>query len=209
MAAIDNDIEKYLDIYKDSFNRKKKPRLPKQLNSMEDTYARLSALYILAVKSGNHDCRLDDNTTSRIQQVASWLHDSPKHGLILRGTLGNGKTTMLKAVSTMLEYGVVRVNAKAVYDAFKKTEMPEYFSGTLLFLDDLGAEPERCNIYGVDYHPLSDIILYRYDNNLTTVIATNLSFDEIRSRYGDRVYDRLIEMYDAIEYDAPSYRGIV
>lgn len=208
MEIIAESISRYMDFYKETCSKKRKPRLPVQLSCKDDTVARLSALYALAVEDMEHECNFDENTTDRIDQVASWLHDSPKHGLLLRGTLGNGKTTMLKAVSSLFGCRATRVNAKRVYDMFRRTESAEYYPETLLLIDDLGAEPERCMIYGVEYHPLSDIMLYRYEHNLTTVIATNLSFDEIRARYGDRVYDRMIETFDAIMYDTPSYRGV-
>lgn len=198
-----------MEHYKGSFQVNGKPRLPKRLVSKEDTELRLHAIYSLAVKARGHECLSDKNTVTKIKQVASWLHDIQLRGLLLRGTPGNGKTTMLNALDVLFENNARRVGSRSIYEVFRRGESMEFVRDRCLLIDDLGAEPERCSVYGIDYHPLSDVIIFRYEHNLTTVIATNLSNEELRSRYGDRVYDRMIEMFYSIEYDDPSYRGIV
>ena len=77
----------------------------------------------------------------------------------------------------------------------------------MLLIDDLGTEPERCLVYGEERHPMTDVILERYQDNLTTIIASNLTLDNIKDRYGARVHDRMKEMYAGIRYDGESYRG--
>lgn len=207
---VSNEIrDEYVELYKDSYTKNRRERLPRKLISKEDTIYRLSALYSLAVQSRGCKFVHDDNTKSKVVHVTNWLHDSERRGLLLCGTLGNGKTTMMRAIETLVGYKAMMVVAKDVYDDFRSAEAPRYFQDRLLLIDDLGAEPERCNVFGVDYHPLSDVLLYRYRKNLTTIVATNLTMDELKSRYGDRVYDRILEMFIAIEYDAPSYRGRV
>ena len=203
------NVDAYIEMYKDSYINKKRERLPKTLISKEDTKCRLYALYILAVQSRGGVCINDENTMSKIDKVTEWLHSSDRRGLFLCGNIGNGKTTMIRAIGAMFRYKAVTVEAEEIYYNFRNTERPYYYPDNLLLIDDLGAEPERCNVFGVDYHPLSDLLLNRYARNLTTVIATNLTYEEFKSRYGDRVYDRLLEMFIALEYDAPSYRGRV
>lgn len=73
----------------------------------------------------------------------------------------------------------------------------------ILLLDDLGCEPENCIIYGTSYHPISEIIYHRYRNQLTTILTTNLTDNELASRYGPRIMDRLEESYEFIAYTNP------
>ena len=48
--------------------------------------------------------------------------------------------------------------------------------------------------------------MIRYKYNLPTVIATNCTFEQLGERYGDRLQDRMKEMYAMISYKEPSYR---
>jgi DNA replication protein DnaC len=61
-------------------------------------------------------------------------------------------------------------------------------------------------VYGENRYPLESVIVRRYRNLLTTIIASNLTLDQIEHRYGTRMFDRLMEMYDRIVYRGPSYR---
>ena len=46
----------------------------------------------------------------------------------------------------------------------------------------------------------------RYDRNLVTVFTTNLNWEEICDRYGNRVSDRLSN-YHRLMYEHYSFRG--
>lgn len=81
-----------------------------------------------------------------------------------------------------------------------------YWNEPLLLIDDLGIEPARCLIYGEEYYPISRLLLHRYDKQLTTIIATNLSIEEIQDRYGDRIVDRMNETFNVLVYCNKSYR---
>ena len=51
------------------------------------------------------------------------------------------------------------------------------------------------------------MLYYRYDNQLFTIITSNLIGDEdIEKRYGERIADRFIEMFDLIGFENKSYR---
>ena len=57
----------------------------------------------------------------------------------------------------------------------------------LLVIDDMGAE------YGTDWvvNKVDSIITHRYNELLPTIITTNLTKEEMKGRYMERVYDRL------------------
>ena len=52
--------------------------------------------------------------------------------------------------------------------------------------------------YGNEYTPVSDILAYRYEARLPTIMTTNIANVEIRPKYGDRIAARMNEMFDII-----------
>lgn len=86
-------------------------------------------------------------------------------------------------------------------EGFKKI-----MTAPLLVIDDLGIEPPKVLIFGTERTPLIDIIHYRYDKKMPTIITTNLDEKGIATLYGDRVEDRLKEMCNKIEFMGKSYR---
>ncbi len=58
-------------------------------------------------------------------------------------------------------------------------------------------------LYG---NPTTDMLTMRYDRLLFTIITTNLTPQEIREKYGDRIADRLNEMMVKIVFENPTYR---
>ena len=71
---------------------------------------------------------------------------------------------------------------------------------------ELGSEPERCQSYGTDYTPVQNLISYRYDRKLPTIVTTNLADDKILDRYGPRMMDRINEMFSILRFKGDSYR---
>ena len=77
----------------------------------------------------------------------------------------------------------------------------------LLCIDDVGTEPASLKVWGNEVSPLVDLLYHRYDRQLFTIITSNLEGDEdIAKRYGVRVADRFVEMFDLIGFDNSSYR---
>lgn len=199
-------IERYKALYSESLPYSSTDRLPMKLGTIEETTARLTAIYQLEVESRGISFIQDDFTAKSIACVAKWLHYSKQRGLLLYGRLGNGKTTMLRSIARLFHGRSFLLNSNTIYEHEKENSLVRS-QHKLLLIDDLGTEPERCLVYGEERHPITDIILERYQDNLTTIIATNLSFDDIKGRYGARVLDRLIEMYAGLFYNGDSYRG--
>ena len=84
----------------------------------------------------------------------------------------------------------------------------------VLGIDDIGDEEVTVKNYGTNKNPVIDILLYRYDMMKVTILTTNLSMDSpdktniltIRKTYGERIYDRMCEMYDRIVFNFKSFR---
>lgn len=51
-----------------------------------------------------------------------------------------------------------------------------------------------------------ELLMRRYDRQLFTMVTTNLTPQEIRAKYGDRIADRLNEMMVKIVFPNPTYR---
>ncbi|MCR5849357.1 MAG: hypothetical protein K6G92_01425 [Bacteroidaceae bacterium] len=76
----------------------------------------------------------------------------------------------------------------------------------MLGIDDLGEEEASVMDYGNRVTPVIDLLSYRYDRMLFTMVTTNLTPSQIRTIYGDRIADRFNEMMLIIPYQEPSFR---
>lgn len=163
----------------------------------------------------------DEMTVRNLRLVAETLAgDSHKFGLLLAGTCGNGKTTMMRAVQSVVMLlnntyynrsgqciGNRLLEAKDIAQLSDKDgQLTAYQTIPLLFLDDLGREPTEVMRYGNVTSPITELLEYRYNQRLTTIVTTNLEPSEIREKYGDRIADRFNEMFVVVRYTGASYR---
>ena len=163
----------------------------------------------------------DDATKERVEKVGKWLHATNcKPGLLLYSDgCGTGKTTMARAVCTLIGYlhdscysdikkSVRRVSALQLTKIYQ--DDPRYFNRLqnedLLFIDDLGVEPVNVKVFGNEFSPLTELIYSRYDFNRWTLVSTNLNEEQIDERYGSRISDRFNEMFERIYFAGTSYR---
>lgn len=157
----------------------------------------------------------------QLNEMAHWLTSPSSYfGILLCGGCGNGKSTMLKAFQQLLNslyipkpdndgtYGIQIVDAKYIaylcknnYEAYRKL-----ISVDMLGIDDLGTEPSEIMDYGNVYTPVIDLLTKRYEEQLFTIITTNLTPQQIREHYGDRIADRLNEMVKKIVFNNGTYR---
>lgn len=163
----------------------------------------------------------DDMTTKNLRLVAETLTgDGHKFGLLLAGTCGNGKTTTMRAVQSVVKLlnntyynrsgqriGNRLLEAKEITQLSDKDgQLTVYKTVPVLFLDDLGREPTEVLKYGNVSSPITELLEYRYNQRLTTIVTTNLEPSEVRQKYGDRIADRFNEMFALVSYTGVSYR---
>lgn len=173
----------------------------------------LAAAYGHTVRATGHGAKADESLVQVVNEVA--LHmtsDECGHspGLMLCGTPGTGKTTMLRAMQMLTNslqdfalfsddrvradlHRMIIVTAKDIVHA-PEADMRKWRHVGCLAIDDLGAEPAEVMTYGNVTTPLTDLIEYRYSAHLTTLFTTNLTADQLREKYGTRITDRLNEM---------------
>ena len=162
----------------------------------------------------------DGYTALHIQEAARWLTDPcPKFGMLLCGQCGNGKSTLVRAIRSLIQllyssssYDDQRylriVDAKEVVATAKADyrQFTDLCKADMLAIDDLGIEPSEVLDYGNVLNPAIDLLTRRYNDQLFTLVTTNLTPQQIREHYGDRIADRFNEMMARIVFNNPSYR---
>ena len=138
--------------------------------------------------------------------------DSPyPQGVMLCGVTGNGKTFRLKFMERHLS-GMHMTTAVELVEKIEKNDSIDFFkditrtdTGTLdivpkryydLIIDDIGFEKTESVNYGNRRDIMERVILARYMvfPEHQTHFSTNLTEDQLKERYGDRIYSRLREM---------------
>lgn len=137
--------------------------------------------------------------------VKDFIRGENPDGLMFSGSVGCGKTFLAGAIANaLLEQGieVLFIVVPDLLDEIKATYGYQENSNTehslletarkvpLLILDDLGAH----NYTDWVRNKIYSIINYRLNNNLSTVITTNLDLNELKEFLGERTTSRIIQM---------------
>ena len=145
----------------------------------------------------------------------SFIKDIPSTNkiLLLYGTYGTGKTHLSSSIVRELG-GLYRTSSKLILEYencnnFKATknkiEMLDYYSSSnVLVIDEIGRgfKPD------VEREVLMYIINQRYENDLPTVLVTNMIKEELIKFLGYAIYDRLTECCTSIQFTGISKRGL-
>jgi len=171
---------------------------------------------------------IDSNNQKQIEQLIYYFMWDKKFsgdltkGLLLRGSIGSGKSILLKIFSikepnlnfnqtkNFLYYSVIDVYMECInggfqsienYCKFSNLEESDKWKNTICF-DELGVESLTAKNYGNSVNIMEMIIQKRYNNwqnhGQLTHFTTNLTPDEIENSYGERVRSRLAEMCNDI-----------
>lgn len=180
----------------------------------------LAACYRAEVARRFQTFKDDQQTAERVAKVAKWLTGDYKPGLLMYGqTCGTGKSTMARAICNLIGYlydspysherkQVYRVSAIELVKFY--TESPDRYANAkhaeLLFIDDLGTELSNLKVYGNEFSPVTELLYTRYDSLRWTIVTSNLTDEQIREKYGDRIDDRMREMFERLHFQGGSYR---
>lgn len=155
---------------------------------------------------------------AKVRNVTEWLCEksASKPHLLIFGNAGSGKSTMAKALQSVLystrHGGKTRaISAKSIGDIYRKREESESWQRintdltTILFIDDFGMEEDVVTQYGNKAQPMAMLIHNRYERGLHTIITTNLTAEEMAKKYDDRIMDR-INGFARLSYSHISFR---
>jgi DNA replication protein DnaC len=148
---------------------------------------------------------------TRMKQYAHTFEAGKSGNLVLFGGTGLGKTHLSSAVARgVIErgYDVFYVSAVSMLSDFERERFgnsaggetgestSRYFSCDLLIIDDLGTEVHNQFTTSVLYN----LINTRLNKKQSTVINTNLTQDDFRKHYWDRITSRVLGEYNVLPF---------
>lgn len=155
--------------------------------------------FSLRFYSGKDEVLMKHNA-DKLRAFAQGFSTNTSESFLLLGGTGLGKTHLSTSVArVVLEkgYHVIYRTAQDVMSVFERQRFGEgrqgdgtekdLFEADLLIIDDLGTEV--VTQYTVAW--LYDVINSRINNKKSTILSTNLTQEELRSRYADRITSRI------------------
>ena len=135
--------------------------------------------------------------------------DDTYRNLLIYGNTGVGKTFLTNCIAKELmdtAHHVVYMTSHALFEAFEAhqfghTETGDstlyhyIFNCDLLIIDDLGTELSNAFTNSWLYTCINE----RYLHEKSTIISTNLSLEQLRDRYSERIFSRIIGNYTLLK----------
>ena len=150
------------------------------------------------------------NTTKTIfEKMEQWCNKKSKIiNIVFTGNTGTGKTFLMECMAdklikngnlicwaTAFNLNQDLLSYRTALEQDKLQYIEKYLSTDFLFIDDLGTEPQLKN---VTKEGLYMILSERMENNLATIITTNLDLGEIEATYDERFFSRLLQKNKSI-----------
>lgn len=181
------------------------------------TYVEMLPMLQRAASRWTPELIVDKENEKAVRSILAWLCGHPEFdgdlgkGLLLIGHRGSGKTLLMRALSLMASSGDMKfgvTNTRKVTSGYNKegdAGIEQYCGRGNMMFDDLGDERTGQH-YGDKVEVMSLVIQDRYEqftgSGSMTHFTTNLTPNEIRERYGERVYSRLKHMVNIIQVGA-------
>lgn len=139
------------------------------------------------------------------------------HNLFFYGTVGTGKSFLSGCIAKELMdngYSVIYFSAAGLFETLSqfsfdyknKDELhgiyEDLYDCDLLIIDDLGTELTNNFVTSQLFSCLNE----RHMRRKSTIISTNLSLEELRNRYSDRIFSRITSNYNLCKLTGPDIR---
>lgn len=139
------------------------------------------------------------------------------HNLFFYGTVGTGKSFLSGCIARELlqtghsviyfsSSGLFDTLARYSFDAKLKETLYNFYKDLyncdLVIIDDLGTEVTNSFVTSQLFACLNERILRRK----ATIISTNLSLEELRDRYSDRIFSRITSNFTICKLSGPDIR---
>lgn len=143
--------------------------------------------------------------------------NSDYHNLFFYGTVGTGKSFLSGCVAKeLIERGhsVIYFGATGLFDLLSKNSFDyknreelrgayaDLYQCDLLIVDDLGTELTNQFVTSQLFALLNE----RHMGKKATIISTNLSLEELRNRYSDRIFSRITSNYEVCKLSGQDIR---
>lgn len=143
--------------------------------------------------------------------------NSDYHNLFFYGTVGTGKSFLSGCVAKeLIESGhsVIYFSATGLFDLLSKNSFDyknrdelrdtyaDLYQCDLLIVDDLGTELTNQFVTSQLFALLNE----RHMGKKATIISTNLSLEELRNRYSDRIFSRITSNYEICKLSGQDIR---
>lgn len=145
----------------------------------------------------------------RDEEYCRELGIDPDKGILLVGTIGCGKTSLMQLfnIITYPHRRYIVKPTRAIAGEFLlngyETILKYGSSDKIYCFDDLGIENNKKH-FGNESNVMAEILLSRYDllrsRGIITHATTNLNANELEKLYGNRVRSRLREMFNLITF---------
>jgi DNA replication protein DnaC len=136
-------------------------------------------------------------------KIVDWLSDNKNKGLILMGSCGVGKSFISRFVLPAIMFEKKKIILR-VYDKIN-INIDDILTKKYAVLDDIGTE-EVSNTFGNKRLALAEIVDEAEKKGNLLIISTNLNAEQIKEKYGLRVYDRLLAICDSVAFNSKSLR---
>lgn len=152
---------------------------------------------------GEDRARMKQNFEIVKSFAENFSKESPS--LLFMGGTGLGKTHLSSALAKVVidsGHDVLYTSALNMISDFEKAKFKgegdthPYFAAELLIVDDLGAEGNGAFTESFVYN----VIDTRICRGLPTVVSTNLTAHELSNRYGERIFSRLLGVYQPLVF---------
>lgn len=139
------------------------------------------------------------------------------HNLFFYGTVGTGKSFLSGCIAReLLQQGhsVIYFSSSGLFDTLARYSFDmkakealynfyrDIYNCDLVIIDDLGTEVTNSFVTSQLFACLNE----RHLRKKSTVISTNLSLEELRDRYSDRVFSRITSNYAICKLTGPDIR---
>ncbi|MEA4886372.1 MAG: hypothetical protein VB063_06800 [Bacteroides graminisolvens] len=137
--------------------------------------------------------------------IAKWLENNNGRGLLCLGNCGRGKTLICWKIIPLLLHHYHRKIIKC-YDAQQmNANIDEVKKGHILSIDDIGTENISIK-YGEKRFAFPELVDEAEKKGKLLIVTTNLSIQELESKYGVRTVDRLKAITTPVAFIGNSLR---
>lgn len=134
------------------------------------------------------------------KEVILWMSDTKGKGLLMTGSNGRGKSTILTGVLPLLFFAV-GYHLKT----FSAQDLSTNNLPWAVAIDEMGQDSIK-NDYGTKVDAVEYAISHCEDNMKLLILTSNLTEKQIISRYGIRVMDRIHRLCIIVNFQGKSYR---